>query len=131
MRPPRRMELALSGKFSPDVADDARVYMNELRDLIESFDLSQVPAKLKTIVYFSVIISNDFAVPVKDHRYFSHKEQAEFVNVEISHSSWLEADAGTRRMLIRDRLVRAIVETRPSRLSAEAKQMLVDKLASG
>jgi hypothetical protein len=124
------MHIVISGKFSSDVAESARHCTNELRDGIEKLDLSQVPSGLESIVYFPVIVSDDLALPVKSRRSFSRKEQAEFVNVEIPHQAWMQADDLARRTLLLNGLVQAIEETSEARLTAEAKRALVEKVTS-
>ena len=122
------MQIVVSGKFTPDVQENGLQLTNELRDRLTELDLSDVSGSLHSIVYFPVILADWVQVSAKSHRSFSRQERSEFVNIEIPHGEWVNADTASRRRMLLDGLTRAIEETSETKLPADAKRLLLAKI---
>ena len=120
------MQIAISGKFSDDVADAAALISDQLRGVVTSTDISDVPADLSTLVFFPVIVSDDLGISRKSHRSFSSTENAEFVNVEIPYSAWVSGVDSSRLQLMFEGLKKAIGAS--SRVSPEAAAEVIHRL---
>jgi hypothetical protein len=124
----KTLRIAVSGKFSKDHFDTGFAAAARLREIVELADLNEMEAGLDSLVFFPVIISDEFGVATKSHRSYSRKENAEFVNQEIDVDEWSIADEHSRLALMIDALEKAIRLTRPSRLNSDAKDAIVTRL---
>jgi len=118
------LEIAISGKFSDDLFDEAFAVADKLRAVISNAGLAEVDTDLAHFVFFPVIISDELGIENKSHRSFSRKERAEFANVEIDIETWSKADPRRQLELMMDALQGAIRDTPSSRLKDEAKEVI-------
>lgn len=125
------MDIAVSGKFSDDCFDAAYAVADQLREIIAQAGLEHVEANLNSFIFFPVIISDEFGVEKKSHRSYSAKERAEFVNVEIDVNEWSRANSLRQIELMVNALKDAVSGTRLTRLSDEAKAIIIARLQTG
>jgi len=125
------VDIAVSGKFSDDCFDAAYAVLDQLREIIAQVGFEDVEANLDSLVFFPVIISDEFGIEKKSHRSYSAKERAEFVNVEIDVNEWSKANSRRRIDLMVNALKEAVSGTRLTRLSDEAKAIIIARLQTG
>ncbi|MBB3957844.1 hypothetical protein [Novosphingobium sediminicola] len=119
------MQIAVSGKFSIDHSDTASVAAAKIRTLLQSTEIQSIDTNLESFVFFPVIISDYFGVEKKSYRFYSRKENAEFVSEEINVTDWEMADEDGRLILMVDALEKAVRGTRSGRLHDGAKEAIV------
>ena len=106
------MNIIVSGKFSHEVGTEANSHVLWIREIISASNVTDIEAKLGSMVFFPVIISDEFPVGKKSSRSYSQKENAEFVNIEIPYDKWTRSDLREKRELMLKSLTKAIQETK-------------------
>ena len=101
------MQISISLKSSYDVADDAARLVDQFRHTLRSINLDDIESNV-SLVYFPVIMSDEFDIPVKSHSSFSTKQRAYFSSVEISHAAWIKSNLLERRNFLVDGLNKSI-----------------------
>jgi hypothetical protein len=124
------MKIFISGKFSPEVFDDAYDLTSTLNDSLDMEAIGSAETSLNLFVYFPVILSDELGVENKSLRRYSKLERSEGVNSEISFHQWVASSRRERVDLLADSLCRAIMDTSSSKLPEVSKAIIcgeVDK----
>jgi hypothetical protein len=122
------MELAISGKFSKDVFDEAYDLVWALRDSLDLDKLKSVQTELNLFLYFPVILNDNLEVKKKSLRRYSKSERSETVNSEIPIDQWVRATRAERLDLLVDDLERSIVGTNSMKIPEASKVIICAEL---
>lgn len=122
------MEIAVSGKFSKDVFDEAYDITYDLRNSIAASGVSDIESGIDTFAFYAVILSDDLEVGSKSRRYFSQKENSEIVNREIPHAAWCATDRCGKIALLIQSIKAAIADTASKKINDTAKELIATKL---
>lgn len=124
------MKLIVSGKISDDIFDASYDVLSKFKTALELSGISEIKTGLDGFLFFPVIISDDFDIENKNHRSYSRKENAEFVNVEIPYNTWIKSDKQTQFALLTSALKTAVQDTMIKKIDDHSKNIILIKLDS-
>jgi len=122
------MNIIVSGKFSYEIGNEANSYILWLRQIISEANLANIKTNLGHIVFFPVIISDEFPISKKSARSYSRKEDTEFINTEIQYYQWVKADDQEKAGLLLNSLREAIIGTKDSKIEKASKDEILERV---